>query len=69
MIHYAFQFCENVENSQEVDENLLSATNRVAREMPIAVLLKTRNALREIATMLETVASEKDSMNEYPFAQ
>ena len=59
MIHYAFGFCEAVEQGQGVDESLIDAVERTARDMDMALLLKTRDSLRELALTLEVVALER----------
>jgi hypothetical protein len=59
MIHYAFNFCQAVEDSQGLDENLIDATKRVTDGMYTELLLKTRDSLRELAKQLETIACER----------
>lgn len=61
MIHYAFQFCQSVEDSQGVNENLLQATDRVANSISFDLLLKTRDSLRELATRLEHSAVQRQN--------
>ena len=58
MIHYAFSFCQSVEDSQELDENLIDATKRVASNTDVGVILKVRDSLRELAIILESIVAE-----------
>jgi len=53
MIHYAFHFCQIVEDSQDINENLIDATKRVIGNGELPIMLKTRDALRELAQMIE----------------
>lgn len=59
MIHYAFNYCAETENSQGLDESLVEAVERTAKTMPMDLLLKTRDSLRELALSLETIALER----------
>lgn len=59
MIHYAYNFCAAVEHLQDVNENLVEATKRVAEAMNTDLLLKVRDSLRELARTLETIAIER----------
>jgi len=56
MIHYAFSFCQAVEDNQELPESLIEATKRLANEMPLDLLLKSRDSLRELANVIEDIA-------------
>lgn len=60
MIHYAYNFCQAVEDSQELDENLIDATKRVSDSLNSDILLKTRDSLRELVKMLETIVTERN---------
>lgn len=60
MIHYAYNFCSAVEQIQDLDENLIDATKRVADSMNTDLLLKTRDSLRELAKQLELIAVERN---------
>lgn len=59
MIHYAFNFCQTVEDSQDVDENLIEATERISKAMDTTVLLKTRDSLRDLANLVESILIER----------
>ena len=59
MIHYAFSFCDAVEQGQGLDESLVDAVERTAQGMDMALLLKTRDSLRELALQLEVIALER----------
>lgn len=60
MIHYAYNFCQAVEDAQEPDENLIQATERVADGINTELLLKTRDSLRELALILENIATRRN---------
>ena len=56
MIHYAFSFCQAIEDNQELPESLLEATKRLSKSMPLDLLLKSRDSLRELAGVIEDIA-------------
>jgi len=63
MIHYGFNFCAAVEQAQDVEENMIQATEKVAEGMQTDLLLKTRDSLRELAYKLEGIAELREEQN------
>ncbi len=59
MVHFAFNFCQTVEDSQGIDESLLQAIDRTTEDMSVGMLLKVRDSLRELADRVELRATNR----------